>query len=516
MVRLAVVVLLSATVAAAERPNFVFILVDDLGRPDMSCEGSKFHETPNIDRIAARSMRFTNGYAACQVCSPSRAAIQTGKFPARLKITDYIAQSDANQPEKWSRNTRLLPASYRKRLPLSEKTVAEALADAGYATFFAGKWHLGDDGHTPSEQGYQVNRGGFHFGTPPGGYFAPYRNPRLTDGPPGELLPLRLGRETADFIREHRDRPFFAMLSFYSVHAPIQSTRELWQKYRTKAEAMGLVGPRQRFLIDRTKEVRQVQDHPVYAGMMESMDSAVGLVVAALDEAGLSENTVVIFTGDNGGVSSGDGFATSSLPFRGGKGRQWEGGIREPYYIVWPGVTTGQTTDVPATGTDFYPTILELAGLPPDPEQHVDGISLVPALRGERLPDRDLFWHYPHYGNQGGEPSSIIRRGDWKLIHYYEDGRDELYNLALDVGEQNNLAAQQPSRVRALRSALDAWLIEVDASLPTPNPKFDERKYAKSLEQLYRAGLPRRERDHAKFLQPDFQPRGGWWQDRGR
>lgn len=503
-------------VCSAERPNFVFILVDDLGRADLSCEGSRFYETPHIDSIAARSMRFSNGYAACQVCSPSRAAIQTGKYPARLRITDYIGQNDGNQPHRWRRNTRLLPAPYVKRLPLSETTIAEALQANGYRTFFAGKWHLGDDGHTPAEQGYDVNKGGYHFGTPPGGYFAPYRNPKLNDGTPGEVLPLRLGRETAAFIRENADRPFFAMLSFYSVHGPIQSTRELWSKYREKAEKMGLDQREQRFRMDRTKEVRQVQDHPVYAGMMESMDAAVGLVLKALEDGGIADNTVVIFTGDNGGVSSGDGFATSSLPFRGGKGRQWEGGFREPYYIAWPGVTTGTTTAVPATGTDFYPTMLQIAGIDTMPEQHVDGVSLVPALKGLPMPKRDLFWHYPHYGNQGGEPSSVIRRGDWKLIRYHEDGRRELYNLALDVGEQNNLAAQQPSRLKTLDAALGAWLESVEAVFPTKNPRWDEQKYASQLQNLYRNGLPRREREHARFLSPDFKPRGGWWQDRGR
>lgn len=503
--------------SAGDKPNFVFILVDDLGRADMSCEGSTFYETPNIDSIAKRGMRFENGYAACQVCSPSRAAIQTGKYPARVKITDFISQRDNNQPEKWGRNTRLLPAKYKKRLPLEEKTIGETLGENGYRTFFAGKWHLGDDGHTPADQGYQVNVGGYHFGTPPGGYFAPYRNPKLEDGPAGEVLPLRLGRETAKFIAENKDKPFFAMLSFYSVHGPIQSTKELWKKYQAKADRMGLTGDdKQRFIIDRTKEVRQIQDHPVYAGMMESMDSAVGQVLEALKTAGVSDNTVVIFTGDNGGVSSGDGFATSSLPFRGGKGRQWEGGFREPYYIAWPGVTKGGTTEAFATGTDFYPTMLEIAGIDLMPKQHVDGVSLVPALKGEEMPARDLFWHYPHYGNQGGEPSAVIRRGDWKLIHYFEDGRRELYNLKLDVGEQNDFAAQQPKRVEELSATLDAWLKSVDADMPTKNPKWDEAKYAKQMQQLYKVGHPRRERDHANFLKPNFKPRGGWWQDRGK
>ena len=284
--------LMAPAASAADRPNFVFFLVDDLGRADLSCEGSKFYETPNIDSIAAKAMRFENGYAACQVCSPSRAAIQSGKNPARLRITDYIAQSDANQPQKWKRNTLMLPSPYTKRLALEEQTIAETLVENGYKTFFAGKWHLGGDGFTPEEQGYQINKGGYHFGTPPGGYFAPYRNPKLKDGPPGEVLPLRLGRETAQFIRDHKDKPFYAMLSFYSVHGPIQSTKELWKKYRDKAESMGLADNDDRFLVDRTKEVRQVQDHPVYAGMMESMDSAVGLVLAALRESGLEENTV--------------------------------------------------------------------------------------------------------------------------------------------------------------------------------------------------------------------------------
>jgi arylsulfatase A-like enzyme len=513
----ALLLFVAAPAMAADKPNFVFILVDDLARSDMSCEGSTFYETPNIDRIASRAMRFENGYAACQVCSPSRAAIQTGKYPARLKLTDFISQADNNQPEKWRRNTVLLPAKYKKRLPLEEKTIAEALVENGYSTFFTGKWHLGDDGHTPNDQGYQINVGGYHFGTPPGGYFAPYRNPKLEDGPAGEVLPLRLGRETAKFIDDHKDKPFFAMLSFYSVHGPIQSTQELWKKYQAKAEQLGLTGEnKQRFIVDRTKEVRQVQDHPVYAGMMESMDSAVGLVLKAIDDANLSEETVVIFTGDNGGVSSGDGFATSSLPFRGGKGRQWEGGFREPYYISWPGVTNGQTSAAFATGTDFYPTILEIAGLDAMPSQHVDGVSLVPALKGKPMPDRDLFWHYPHYGNQGGEPSSIIRRGDWKLIHYFEDGRRELYNLKIDEGEQNNMAAQQPLRMAELGQALDNWLKSVDAALPTKNPNWDEQKYAKQIENLYKTGHPRREREHAKFLNPTFKPRGGWWQDRGK
>ncbi|MDB4614693.1 sulfatase, partial [bacterium] len=487
----------------------------DLGKADMSCEGSQFYETPNIDRIALQAMRFENGYAACQVCSPSRVAIQTGKYPARVKITDYIAQNDGNQPENWKRNTMLLPAKYLKRLPLEEKTIAEALVENGYSTFFTGKWHLGDDGHTPSDQGYQINVGGYHFGTPPGGYFAPYRNPKIENGPTGEVLPLRLGRETASFIKNNKDKPFYAMLSFYSVHGPIQSTQALWKKYQAKAEKMGLTGDdKQRFIIDRTKEVRQVQDHPVYAGMMESMDAAVGLVLDALDDADVANNTVVIFTGDNGGVSSGDGFATSSLPLRGGKGRQWEGGFREPYYIAWPGVTDGSSTNVPATGTDFYPTMLEMAGIAPMPQQHTDGVSLVPVLKGEEIADRDLFWHYPHYGNQGGEPSSVIRSGDWKLIHYYEDGRRELYNVVWDIGEQNDLAAQQPKRVAELGKTLDAWLKSIDATMPTKNPNWDEARFAKDLERLYKVGHPRREAEHAKFTAPDFTPRGGWWQDR--
>jgi len=516
MSRILFALLLATPTLAADRPNFVFVLVDDLGRADLSCEGSKFYETPHIDSVAAKAMRFENGYAACQVCSPSRAAIQSGKHPARLRITDYIAQSDANQPQKWRRNTLMLPSRYKKQLPLEERTIAETLAKNGYKTFFAGKWHLGGDGFTPSEQGYQINKGGYHFGTPPGGYFAPYRNPKLEDGPPGEVLPLRLGRETAKFITDHKDQPFYAMLSFYSVHGPIQSTKELWKKYRDKAERMGLTKNKDRFLIDRTKEVRQVQDHPVYAGMMESMDTAVGLVLTALEEAGVADNTVVIFTGDNGGVSSGDGFATSSLPLRGGKGRQWEGGFREPYFIHWPGVTKGASTDAFATGMDFYPTMLEIAGIDRLPNQHMDGVSLVPALKGKEMPARDLVWHYPHYGNQGGEPSSVIRSGDWKLIRYHEDGREELYNVVMDIGEQNDLAKYQIERVKNLSNALTARLKEMDVTSASTNEGFNPDGYIRQMQNLYKTGEPRRERQHADFLNPNFKPRGGWWQHRGK
>lgn len=506
--------------AAERRPNFVFILVDDLGRHDLGIEGSAFHETPHIDGLVRRSVRFSRGYSACQVCSPSRAAIQTGRAPARLGITDYIAVNGANQPGQWRRNTRLLPAPYRPELPLEEVTIAEALREHGYRTFFAGKWHLGGAGFLPEDQGYEVNKGGWHFGTPPGGFFAPYRNPRLDDDPPGTELPQRLGRETAAFIRDAatRDEPFFAMLSFYSVHAPIQCAEHRWRAFREKAERMRLTERAEpRFVLDRTQEVRQVQDHPVYAGMVAALDDAVGVVLAAVREAGIEDDTVVIFTSDNGGVSSGDGYATSCLPLRGGKGRQWEGGIRQPFSIAWPGGAAARTTDVPATGMDFYPTILEIAGLPTRPEQHVDGVSLAPVLRGAEAADaaaeRSLFWHYPHYGNQGGEPSAIMMRGDWKLIHYFEDGRNELYDVRRDVGEQDDLAARHPDRVAAMREALEGWLREVGAVQPVANPAYSAEKAAAAMKQLLDEGMPRREAEQARFLAADFVPAGGWWDD---
>ena len=498
-------------------PNFVFILVDDLGRQDLGCEGSTFYETPHIDQLAARSMRFVNGYSACQVCSPSRAAIQTGKSPASVHITDYISPSGSNQPEQWGRNTRLLPASFEKQLDLSEVTLAEALKLRGYHTYFAGKWHLGGEGFLPTDQGYDVNVGGREYGTPPGGYFAPYRNPSLPDGPPGELLPIRLGRETASYIQGRRGQaaPFFAMLSFYSVHAPIQTTQALWAKYQAKANRLGLAIHRDRFLFDRTQEVRQVQDNPLYAGMMESLDTAIGLVMEAIEESGQAENTVVIFTSDNGGVSSGDGYATAALPLRGGKGRQWEGGIRQPFYIFVPGKTDGSTTDVLASGTDFFPTILELAG---DAATHdgLEGRSLVPAIMGQSLPPRSLFWHYPHYGNQGGEPSAIVRNGDWKLIHYFEDGRNELYQLDVDVGEQNDVAGQQPKRVERMLADLMAYLKQVGARYPARNPNFDAQAHEKSLEQARTVRMRNREAEHEALLNVNFKPPGGWWQDKGK
>ncbi|MEM8733949.1 MAG: sulfatase [Planctomycetota bacterium] len=502
--------------ATAEQPNFVFILVDDLGKMDLGCEGSSFYETPHIDQLAGMSLRFENGYSACQVCSPSRAAIQTGKTPARVHITDYISPAGRNQPEQWSRNTKLLPASFQKELALEETTIAEALKAEGYHTYFAGKWHLGGKGYWPTDQGYDINVGGHEAGTPPGGYFAPYNNPVL-DGEPGEHLPIRLGQETANYIRSRagQQQPFFAMLCYYSVHGPIQTTETLWAKYQSKADRLGLNVDRQRFVWDRTQEVRQTQDSPLYAGMMEALDDSVGHVMDALRESGQLDNTVVIFTSDNGGVSSGDGYATAALPMRGGKGRQWEGGIRQPFYISVPGKTSGRTTETLANGVDFFPTILDLAGVDGIPSG-IDGRSLKAELDGKQLPSQPLFWHYPHYGNQGGEPSGIVRDGQWKLIRYYEDQRSELYDLGEDIGEQNDLAAEHPEQVKELNGLLSDWLNEVGAKYPSVNSKYDAEKYAQSVADWQSNRMTKREREHRSYLQSDFQPRNGWWQDNKR
>jgi arylsulfatase A-like enzyme len=502
-------------IACVESPktNVVFILADDLGWRDLSNEGSTFYESPNIDKIANSGVKFTRGYATCQVCSPSRASIMTGKYPARLAITDWIG---AAMGEKWKRNTKLLPATYNLKLPTDDTTIAEAFQQAGYKTFFAGKWHLGGEGSLPEDHGFDINVGGHHRGSPPGGFFSPYGNPKMKDGPKGELLPIRLGQETADFIEANKDEPFFAFLSFYSVHAPIQTTKALWNKYQNKA--INQPQPDSRFLIDRTTPVRQVQDNPLYAGMVESMDDAVGIVMDRLEKLDLMKNTVIVFTSDNGGVSAGDGKATSNLPLRGGKGRQWEGGIREPYYIKWAQGQTGVTCDTLAIGTDFYPTLLEICNLPAKPDQHIDGKSLVPLLKGDKESDaaqslakRQLFWHYPHYGNQGGEPSSIVRDGDWKLIHYLEDDRVELYNVREDVGEQKDVAADNVQRVDAMKLRLDSFLEEVGARMPIPNPNYSDEDFRKQNDRIRNRLLPSLESSHEAFLDDDFKPKNGWW-----
>ena len=492
---------------AADKPNILFILADDLGIKDLSCEGSTFHETPHIDSIAYSGMRFANGYSTCQVCSPSRASIMSGQYPARIGITDWIGAATGM---KWKRNDKVLPTENGSRLPAKLTTVSEALRSGGYRTFFAGKWHIGGEGSGPKDHGFEVNKGGYYSGSPRGGYFAPFNNPKLNDGPDGESLPIRLARETNNFIsQKNSKKPFFAFLSFYSVHGPIQTSPDLWEKYRKKASATGL--STERFKNDRTLPVRQVQDCPIYGGMMESMDNAVGLVMNKLKELKLDKNTIVIFTSDNGGVSSGDAFATSCLPLRGGKGRQWEGGIRQPYYIVAPGVTEpGSISSQFATGTDFFPTLLELAGLKPLPTHHIDGISLVPALRGEFL-ERVLYWHYPHYGNQGGEPSSIIRDGDHKLIRYYEDGHEELYNVKKDISETNDLAATHPELVKKLSVKLTTHLIEVGAKIPKPDPRFNAEKKVQQIKILHTKKKTQLEKQHANFLKPGFQPNKTWW-----
>jgi len=459
---------------APTRPSVVFFLADDLGWRDLGCYGSSFYETPHLDQMAAEGAKFTSAYAACPVCSPTRASLQTGKYPTRTGVTDYIG---AAQPDKWGRNTRLLPAPYATQLALAELTLAEALKAGGYATFFAGKWHLGPEGCWPENQGYDINRGGIDRGGPYGGnkYFSPYGNPRLSDGPPGEHLPDRLASETAAFIEANRDRPFFAFFSFYSVHTPLMAREDLRKKYEEKRQRAGL---EPRWGSEGAREVRLVQEHAVYAGMVEAMDLAVGKVLRKLDELGLREKTLVIFTSDNGGLSTSEGHPTSNLPLRAGKGWLYEGGIREPLLIRWPGVVkAGSVIDTPVSSPDFFPTILEAAGVPLPAGQPSDGLSLLPLLKGGAAPaERPLFWHYPHYGNQGGAPGSAVRLGKWKLIEWLEGPSFELFDLETDLGEQRNLAAEQPERVRQLAARLAAWRKETGARMPAPNPQFDAAK----------------------------------------
>ncbi len=453
--------------------NFLFVLVDDLGYMDVGCNNPEtFYETPNIDQLAEQGVRFTNAYAASPVCSPTRVSILSGKYPSRLATTNYFG---APQPETWNRNTPLLPASYVEHLPEDEFTLAEALQEAGYPTFFTGKWHLGQAGCWPENHGFDINKGGWTAGGPYGGnkYFSPYGNPRLEDGPEGEHLPDRLATETIQFIEDNADKPFLAYLSFYSVHTPLMGRKDLVEKYRKKKDSLSFSGPK--WGHEGSRRLRMVQDHEIYASMVEAVDLAIGRVLDRLDELDIANNTVVIFFSDNGGLSTSEGHPTSNLPLRAGKGWLYEGGIRVPLIIKWPlSVKGGIREKTPVISNDFYPTILEMAGLTQKPGQYIDGVSLISLLKQEEIPDREaLFWHYPHYGNQGGKPGAAVRKGNFKLIEYFGEDTVELYDLNDDVGESKDLSSLMPEKVDELKFILHNWLDETNARFPSKNIEFD-------------------------------------------
>lgn len=461
----------------APRQNMVFILADDLGWKDLGCYGSSFYDTPNLDKLARQGMRFTDAYAACPVCSPSRVAIMSGKYPARLATTDWFGAPHPERMDKyppWEK--ALLPAFYNDRFPLEEVTVAEAFKEAGYRTFFAGKWHLGGKGFYPENQGFDINKGGYEKGSP-NSYYSPYNNPKLSDGPEGEHLPRRLAEESVAFLEKNQNKPFVLFLSFYSVHVPLKGREDLVKKYEARAEALSVDGPIFHEKDGRT--VRTVQNDPQYGATVEAMDESVGMVLGALQRLGLEENTAVMFTSDNGGLSTTEGSPTCNFPLRAGKGWLYEGGIRVPLIVRWPGhAVAGATSSYPVTGTDFYPTMLEMAGLPMRPRQHCDGMSFLSILQGKNArKERPLFWHYPHYhyGNVGTAPGAAVRLGAYKLIECFEDKSIELYNLQEDPGETENLADEMPNYTDAYLKLLHDWQRECQVRFPTINPAVESK-----------------------------------------
>jgi arylsulfatase A-like enzyme len=445
-------------------PNVILILVDDLGWTDLSCQGSMFYETPNIDALASQGMRFTHGYAACTVCSPTRAAVLTGKYPARLHITDWIAGHQ--RPF-----AKLKPPAWTKHLPHEETTIAELLKAAGYATFHVGKWHLGNEEFWPTTHGFDENIGGNHRGQPPS-YFFPYareniRLPGLGVGKNNEYLTDRLTDEALRIIETNKDRPFFLYLPHYAVHTPLQAKTEKIARYRSKADT----NPK------REGGTTSPQQNATYAAMIESLDESVGRIAEKLAELKLAQDTLVIFTSDNGGLMLND--VTSNAPLRAGKGSAYEGGVRVPLIVRYPRlVKPGTACDTPAMSIDFLPTIAELTGLKRFPT--MDGVSLVPVLKDAAadLGRQTLYWHYPHYHPGGATPYGAIRDGDWRLVEFYEDGRVELYHLKDDVGETNDLAATMPEKRDALLAKLRQWRQDVGAQMPLENSAYDAERAA--------------------------------------
>jgi len=425
----------SAT-TAADKPNFVLIFADDLGINDLSCYGRKDQRTPNLDRMATEGVRFTCGYCSQPICSPSRAGIMTGKNPARVRITTFIP----GRPN--AKSQMVLHPEMRLQLPLEEKTVAECLKDAGYATGCVGKWHLGGEGFGPKEQGFDF-------------VFASQANTQPSDAEGGKGEYQHTG-EALKFIEQNKDKPFFLYVPYNTPHIPLAAKPELIEKYKDSF-------------------------YPTYAAMMETMDDCVGLILKKLKDLGLDEKTLVIFTSDNGGLSVLEfpgGPATHNTPYRGGKGYLYEGGLREPTIVRWPGKIKPAVIDTPIVNYDFLPTLVTLAG--GQVPSGIDGVNIAPLLLGSgNIAARKLFWHFPHYNNQGGRPAGAVRDGDWKFITYYDTGEVQLFDLKSDIAETNNLAAKKTAIATGLKDLHDAWLIFIDAQRNTPNPDFDPALFKK-------------------------------------
>lgn len=510
---------------SVERPNIIFFLVDDLGWRDLSCYGSEFHETPNIDQFAAKSVLFTQAYAACHVCSPTRASIMTGKYPARLGLTDWLPGRRDFPFQK------LKNAEIKQHLPLDEITIAETLKSNGYRTAHIGKWHLGEDPFGPLDQGFDIQIPRWNKGWPKAGYHAPFKFSGLTDQP-GDYLTDRLTDEAESYIEANRDQPFFLYLSHFSVHDPIQGRVDLVKKYEQKlsqqptaqGDAFVLEGNPDdsspltqndlskkikqsdwsgyQVLPERTVKIKQHQDNVQFAAMVESIDESLGRIVTKLKSLELHENTIIIFFSDNGGMSGANfgrpdrtispqqldrAFSTSNLPLRGAKGWLYEGGIREPLIIHWPQKgQQGTICDTPVISTDFYPTLLEMANVAPMPKQHADGISLVSLVTEHKNPGLDskldpqnrnaIYWHFPHYSNHGMQsPGGAIRCGDYKLLEYFENNTIQLFNLRDDLGEQHDLSEEQPQLAKELQSKLHQWRFEINANQTRPNPSYQTR-----------------------------------------
>ena len=511
----------------ADRPNVIFFLVDDMGWKDLACFGSDFYETPNIDRLSRQGVRFTDAYSGCQVSSPARASLLTGRYPASLHLTDWLP-GRRDYPFQ-----RLLNVPVCQELPKDEPTIAATLRENGYRTALIGKWHLSETGSKPQEYGFDLHiPDGYLKGWPAKGYYAPFGMNGF-DGEPGEYLTDRITKEALHYIEENREQPFFLLLSHFAVHDPIQGRADLVEKYRNKLERTpasrlpafilegnpddpareaddwrelteDLSALPHKILPHRQVRIKQIQDNIQFAAMVESVDESMGKIMNKLSELGIDDRTILIFYSDNGGMSAAnygnpnrefDGrnadtaYSTSLLPFRGGKGWMYEGGIRVPLIIKWPRhPASGITVDTPVTSTDFYPTILSMLHIAMPAGKRCEGEDITPLLRNETLPERPVFWYVPHYSNHGMQsPSGAVREGRYKLIEYFENGAVQLFDLTDDPVEQNNLAATQPGKVTELRSKLHRWIDETHAGRLQPNPDFNPRVAFACEQEVYPA-----------------------------